>query len=167
MKKSRNSTKRSKGSSMQFRMSCWLAAIPTTSVVSEKIVRGTSARVLNNQIETLEINGNTVSVLGITLFGNERIAQLQAEQLAESSADLRILLAHQPDEIRLIESTPVDLFGFRTHPRGTDRPPPSLALLSPHRTYRDMWQPEGCMNCTEHRCTCLPVWGASAEPPPR
>ena len=74
-----------------------------------KIVRGTSARVLNNQIETLEINGNTVSVLGITLFGNERIAQLRAEQLAESSADLRILLAHQPDEIRLIESTPVDL----------------------------------------------------------
>ncbi len=74
-----------------------------------KIVRGTSARVLNNQIETLEINGNTVSVLGITLFGNERIAQLRAEQLAESSADLRILLAHQPDEIRLIESAPVDL----------------------------------------------------------
>ena len=74
-----------------------------------KIVRGTSARVLNNQIETLEINGNTVSVLGITLFGNEQIAELRAEQLAESSADLRILLAHQPDEIRLIESTPVDL----------------------------------------------------------
>ena len=73
------------------------------------IVRGTGARVLNNQIETLEINGNTVSVLGITLFGNERTAELRAEQLAESSADLRILLAHQPDEIRLIESTPVDL----------------------------------------------------------
>ena len=74
-----------------------------------KIVQGTSAKVLDNQIFTLEINGNTVSVLGITLLGHERTAQLQAEQLAESPADLRILLAHQPDEIRLIESTPVDL----------------------------------------------------------
>ena len=74
-----------------------------------EIVRGTGARVLDNQIATLEINGNTVSVLGITLFGPDGVAQHQAEQLAESSADLRILLAHQPDEIRLIESTPVDL----------------------------------------------------------
>ncbi|MDE0065681.1 MAG: metallophosphoesterase [Acidimicrobiaceae bacterium] len=74
-----------------------------------KIVRGTGARVLNNQIETLEVNGNTVSVLGITLFGNERVAQLRAEEIAGSSVDLRIVLAHQPDEIRLIESTPVDL----------------------------------------------------------
>ncbi len=75
----------------------------------DEIVSGTGARILNNQIETLEVNGNTVSVLGITLFGNERVAQLRAEELAESSSDLRIVLAHQPDEIRLIESTPVDL----------------------------------------------------------
>ena len=74
-----------------------------------RIVNGTGARVLNDQIATVEIKGNTVSVVGITLFGSERVAQLRVEQLTESSADLRILLAHQPDEIRLIETTPVDL----------------------------------------------------------
>ena len=74
-----------------------------------RIVNGTGAKVLNNQIETLEINGNTVSIVGITLFGNDRTARLRIDQLTDSSSDLRIVLAHQPDEIRLIETTPLDL----------------------------------------------------------
>lgn len=74
-----------------------------------QIVNGTGARVLNNQIETLEIKGNIVSIVGITLFGNDRTAQLRIDQLIDSSSDLRIVLAHQPDEIRWIETTPVDL----------------------------------------------------------
>lgn len=74
-----------------------------------RIVNGTGARVLNDQITTLKINGSTLSIVGITLFGNDRSAQNRVEQLTESSADLRIVLAHQPDEIRWIETTPVDL----------------------------------------------------------
>ena len=74
------------------------------------ITEGTGAKVLDNQIETLVVNGNVVSVGGITLFGDERAAQRVAETLLDDDlADVRILLAHKPDEVELLEGRSVDL----------------------------------------------------------
>ena len=74
------------------------------------ITEGTGASVLDNRIETLVVNGNAVSVGGITLFGDERAAQRVADQLSGGDQPgVRILLAHKPDEIALLEGRPVDL----------------------------------------------------------
>ena len=74
------------------------------------ITEGTGARVLDNQIETLVVNGNVVSVGGITLFGDERAAQRVADRLSgDDLAGVRILLAHKPDAIELLDGRPVDL----------------------------------------------------------
>ena len=74
------------------------------------ITEGTGARVLDNQIETLVVNGNVVSVGGTTLFGDERAAQRVAERISDDDrAGVRILLAHKPDAIELLEGRSVDL----------------------------------------------------------
>ena len=74
------------------------------------ITEGTGARVLDNEVETLVVNGNVVSVGGITLFSDERAAQRVADQLSDDDqAAARILLAHKPDEIELLEGRSVDL----------------------------------------------------------
>ena len=74
------------------------------------ITEGTGAKVLDNQIETLVVNGNVVSVGGTTLFGDERAAQRVAERISDDDlAEVRILLAHKPDAVELLEGRSVDL----------------------------------------------------------
>ncbi|MYE76060.1 MAG: hypothetical protein F4232_06585 [Acidimicrobiaceae bacterium] len=74
------------------------------------ITEGTGARVLDNEVETLVVNGNVVSVGGTTLFSDERAAQRVADQLSDDDlADVRIFLAHKPDAIELLEGRSVDL----------------------------------------------------------
>ena len=74
------------------------------------MTEGTGAKVLDNRVETLVVNGNVVSVGGITLFGDEGAAQRVADQLADDDqAGVRILLAHKPDEIELLGGRSVDL----------------------------------------------------------
>ena len=74
------------------------------------ITEGTGAKVLDNQIETLVVNGNVVSVGGTTLFGDERAAQRVADRLSgDDLAGVRILLAHKPDAVELLEGRSVDL----------------------------------------------------------
>ena len=75
-----------------------------------RITEGTGARVLDNQVDTLVLRGNVVSIGGITLFSDERAAQSVAERLSgDDLAAVRILLAHKPDAVELLEGRPVDL----------------------------------------------------------
>ena len=75
-----------------------------------RITEGTGARVLDNQIDTVVLKGNVVSVGGITLFGDERAAQRVVERLSDDDlAAVRILLAHKPDEVELLEGRSVEL----------------------------------------------------------
>ena len=61
-----------------------------------RITEGTGARVLDNQIDTLVLKGSVVSIGGITLFGDERVAQRVAQRLSDDElAEVRILLAHK------------------------------------------------------------------------
>ena len=74
------------------------------------ITEGTGARVLDNEVETLVVNGTVVSVGGTTLFSDEREAQRVADRLSDDDqAGVRILLAHKPDAIELLEGRSVDL----------------------------------------------------------
>ena len=74
------------------------------------ITEGTGARVLDNEVETLVVNGTVVSVGGTTLFSDERAAQRVADRLMDDDlADVRIFLAHKPDAIELLEGRSVDL----------------------------------------------------------
>ena len=74
-----------------------------------KITGGTPAIVLDDESLITEVNGNMVNIVGITLFGNQHSAQGALESLNQEEVDMTVLLAHQPDEIRRIRETPVDL----------------------------------------------------------
>ena len=96
-----------------------------------RITEGTGARVLDNQIDTLVLKGSVVSIGGITLFGDERVAQRVAERLSDDElAGVRILLAHKPDAIELLEGRSVDLL-VSGHTHGGQV---SLPLLGPPLT---------------------------------
>ena len=94
-------------------------AVPAVYLVSgntdtvaglRRITEGTGAKVLDNEVDTLVLEGNVVSIGGITLFGDERAAQRVAERLSgDDLAAVRILLAHKPDAIELLEGRSVDL----------------------------------------------------------
>ena len=96
-------------------------AVPNVLLVSghsdtvsdlQRIAHGTGARVLNNEIVTLELNGNSVHVAGISLHDDQynSAAREAAERLAEGDLPgVRILLAHEPDAIRLLKGGTVDL----------------------------------------------------------
>ena len=99
------------------------------------ITEGTGARVLDNEVETLVVNGNVVSVGGTTLFSDEREAQRVADQLSgDDSAAVRILLAHKPDAIELLDGRSVDLL-VSGHTHGGQV---SLPLLGPPLTLSDV-----------------------------
>ena len=75
-----------------------------------RITEGTGARVLDNEVNTVVLEGNVVSIGGITLFGDERAAQRMVERLSgDDLAAVRILLAHMPDAVELLEGRSVDL----------------------------------------------------------
>ena len=79
-----------------------------------RITAGTGARVLDNEIDTFELKGVSVSIGGTTLFGDDAAARRMAGRLAGDGqagvrAGLRILLGHKPDAIELVGATPVDL----------------------------------------------------------
>ena len=75
-----------------------------------QITEGTGARVLDNEVDTFELNGTTLSIGGTTLFGDEASARRMAERLAgDEHADIQILLAHKPDAIELLQARPADL----------------------------------------------------------
>ena len=75
-----------------------------------RITEGTGAKVLDNEVDTLVLEGNVVSIGGITLFGDERAAQRVADRLSgDDRAAVRILLAHKPDAVELLEGRSVDL----------------------------------------------------------
>ena len=77
-----------------------------------RITHGTGARVLDNEIYTFELNGNLIHLAGVSLDGRdyEPAAWEAAERLAEGDlTGVRILLAHEPDAIRLLEGRTVDL----------------------------------------------------------
>ena len=128
-----------------------------------RITEGTGAKVLDNQIDTLVLKGSVVSIGGITLFGDERMAQRVAEQLSDDDlAEVRILLAHKPDAIELLEGRSVDLL-VSGHTHGGQV---SLPLLGPPLTNsacRGMSQQAGCMSWTEHPFMCLPEWAVNGE----
>ena len=96
-----------------------------------RITEGTGAKVLDNQIDTLVLKGSVVSIGGITLFGDERVAQRVAERLSDDElAEVRILLAHKPDAVELLEGRSVDLL-VSGHTHGGQV---SLPLLGPPLT---------------------------------
>ena len=96
-----------------------------------RITEGTGAKVLDNQIDTLVLKGSVVSIGGITLFGDERVAQRVAERLSDDDlAEVRILLAHKPDAVELLEGRSVDLL-VSGHTHGGQV---SLPLLGPPLT---------------------------------
>ncbi len=76
-----------------------------------RIVGGSGARVLDNEIDTFEVRGVPVRVGGTTLFGDETAARRMAARLAgpEGADVVRILIGHKPDAIELVRATPVDL----------------------------------------------------------
>ena len=75
-----------------------------------QIIACTGARVLDNEIDTFELNGVSVSIGGTALFGDDAAARRMAKQLAgDSQAGVRILLGHKPDAIELVRATPADL----------------------------------------------------------
>ncbi|WP_420446567.1 metallophosphoesterase [Candidatus Poriferisodalis sp.] len=75
-----------------------------------QITQGTGARVLDNEIDTFELDGTTLSIGGTTLFGDEAAARRMAERLSgDEHADVRLLLAHKPDAIELLQARPADL----------------------------------------------------------
>ena len=76
------------------------------------ITQGTGARVLDNEIDTFELKGNVFRIAGISLFDDKYVpaAQRAAERLADDDfAGVRILLAHEPDAVKLLEGRTVDL----------------------------------------------------------
>ena len=96
-----------------------------------RITEGTGATVLDNQIDTFVLKGSVVSIGGITLFGDESVAQRVAERLSDDDlAEVRILLAHKPDAIELLEGGSVDLL-VSGHTHGGQV---SLPLLGPPLT---------------------------------
>lgn len=83
-----------------------------------RIVGGSGARVLDNEIDTIEVRGVPVRVGGTTLFGDEVAARRMAARLAgggmgaggaDGAGAVRILIGHKPDAIELVRATPVDL----------------------------------------------------------
>ena len=101
-----------------------------------RITEGTGATVLDNQIDTFVLKGSVVSIGGITLFGDERVAQRVAERLSDDDlAEVRILLAHKPDAIELLEGGSVDLLvSGHTHGGQVSLPlrgPPLTASIVP------------------------------------
>ena len=77
-----------------------------------QITRGTGARVLDNEIDTFELNGNLIHIAGVSLDGRdyEPAGWEAAKRLAEGDLPgVRILLAHEPDAIGLLEGRTVDL----------------------------------------------------------
>lgn len=78
----------------------------------QKISRGTGAQVLDNEVVTLELNGSVIHLAGVSLLGRdyEPAAQQAVEHLANDDLPgIRILLAHEPDAIKLLKGRPVDL----------------------------------------------------------
>ncbi len=74
-----------------------------------RITEGTDAVLLDNESTVVEIYGNQVQIVGITLFGDDVAAQRAVDSSRSVDADMTILLAHQPDEIRWIRDEPMDL----------------------------------------------------------
>ena len=91
-----------------------------------RITRGTGARVLDNEIETFELNGNLIHLAGVSLNGRdyEPAAWEAAERLAEGDLPgVRILLAHEPDAIRLLGGKNRGPARLRPYPRGASVDP--------------------------------------------
>lgn len=99
-----------------------------------RIVGGSGARVLDNEIDTFEVRGVPVRVGGTTLFGDETAARRMAARLVGPDGDdrgrVRILIGHKPDAIELVRATPVDLV-IAGHTHGGQV---SLPLLGPPLT---------------------------------
>ena len=77
-----------------------------------RITRGTGAKVLDNEIDTFELKGSVIHIAGISLLDDkyELAAWRAAGQLADDDlAQLRILLSHEPDAVKLLGRRPVDL----------------------------------------------------------
>ena len=77
-----------------------------------QITHGTGAKVLDNEVATLELKGNVIHIAGVSLLGRdyEPAAKLAVERLtADDPAGVRILLAHEPDAIKLLKGDTVDL----------------------------------------------------------
>ncbi len=103
-----------------------------------RIVGGSGARVLDNEIYTFEVRGVPVRVGGTTLFGDEATARRMAARLVGPDGDgrgrVRILIGHKPDAIELVRATPVDLV-IAGHTHGGQV---SLPLLGPPLTLTDV-----------------------------
>jgi len=83
----------------------------TVSRLNE-LVKGTGVVLLDNQISTIEIDGSTVHVGGVTLFSDEKSQSEVAGELLnlESQDSITILLSHKPDAIFLLpEDERIDL----------------------------------------------------------
>ena len=77
-----------------------------------RIARGTGARVLDNEIETFELKGNVFHIAGISLHDDayEPAARRTAERFAAGEfPGVRLLLTHEPDAIKLLHGSSVDL----------------------------------------------------------
>ncbi|WP_419911541.1 metallophosphoesterase [Candidatus Poriferisodalis sp.] len=99
-----------------------------------RIVGGSGARVLDNEIDTFEVRGVPVRVGGTTLFGDDAAARRMAARLVGPDGDdrgrVRILIGHKPDAVELVRATPVDLV-IAGHTHGGQV---SLPLLGPPLT---------------------------------
>jgi predicted MPP superfamily phosphohydrolase len=77
-----------------------------------RIVAGTDAVLLDNEVVEFSLKGAQVRVLGITLEGDaQRLAQARTQFVTATTDAIQIVLAHHPDEIYGFDADdPIDLF---------------------------------------------------------
>ena len=76
----------------------------------QQITRHSGAKVLDDETEVVELKGSTLRIGGTTLFGDETAANSMAQRLSgDQRSDVRLLLAHKPDGIRLLPYGGADL----------------------------------------------------------
>jgi predicted MPP superfamily phosphohydrolase len=79
----------------------------------ERLLTGTTIRKLDNEIVRLEIRGHRIAIAGLCTDGPPAAAQSTAREIEAGSdeGELRIVFAHEPDAIGLLETgSRVDLF---------------------------------------------------------
>jgi predicted MPP superfamily phosphohydrolase len=77
-----------------------------------EVARGTNAVVLDNEVVDVVVEGHPVRIFGISFDGDRDRFEQASELFAAPASDepIRIVLAHQPDELyRFASGTPIDL----------------------------------------------------------
>ena len=76
-----------------------------------RLTEDTDAVLLNNQVLIADVGGNTVQIIGISMWGDETAASAVIDGAATppQPVDMTVLLSHKPDEVARVGNAPVDL----------------------------------------------------------